>query len=844
MAVDPKRFRHITELHQTAKLLGIKERILFLANLEPALRAEVEALIAAEAREETQPDVESVSAGTQVSHYRIEAKLGEGGMGTVFRALDTKLGRSVAIKFLSSGLADTAARRRFQREAQLASSLNHPHILTVLDVGDFKGRQYLVTEFIDGGTLKDWARGGQRTWRKTVDLLLGIADGLGVAHAAGILHRDIKPENILVSRNGYAKVADFGLAKLADGSVPSQMSSLTETCTLPGVAVGTILYMSPEQASGKPLDARSDVFSFGVVLYELLAGRRPFTGTTNLEVLQSILHGEPEPLSQEIPIALTDLVEKALEKDPGERYQSMQEIVVDLRRLLRQPAKERTKRILPWKGFATAVLMLAAAVAVWKFWPAKSSPQLRSIAVLPLQNLSHDPSQEYFADGMTEEIISVLSKIQDLRVVSSTSVFAFKGKLQDVRAVARELHVGAILEGSVRKSGSRIKITAQLVSIPDGYHLWSETYDRELRDVFQIQEEISQSIANTLKIKLSGTQAAGPRTPQTTNVEAYNLYLEGRHHWYNRSESGFRNAAAYFERAAQLDPQYARAYAGLADVYVQLDGWELARPHETMPKAKEYAQKALSLDPGLAEAYVSLGAIYETYDWDPQETERAYARAVALDPSYITGHWWYASWLEAAGRTIEANREWECALQLDPRSVPVLIDSAKYGLESHGQLVAALSVYQKAIEIDPTQSLAYRYQGWALESLGRRQEATAAFERAAALVPDYPPALSDLAELRLRQGRTAEAQQILDKLLSLAKTQYVPSFVIGKIYFALGDRQQALKWLVEAREERSPRLGWYVIADAKYRSFDYGSMLDPQFVALIHRVLAHRQGTK
>jgi serine/threonine protein kinase/tetratricopeptide (TPR) repeat protein len=844
MAVDSKRLRQITELLQAAKLLKIQERTAFLAEIDPALRSEIEALLALEDREKTRIEVEPVSAGTQVAHYRIEAKLGEGGMGIVFRALDTKLSRPVAIKFLPSDMADAAAQRRFQREAQMASSLNHPHILTVHDVGEFGGRQYLVTEFVDGGTIRDWARGGQRTWRQIIDLLLGIADGLAVAHTAGILHRDIKPENILVARNGYAKVADFGLAKLVESGESSQMSTLTEIGTRPGVAVGTIPYMSPEQAAGERLDARSDVFSFGVVLYELLAGHRPFGGTTNLEVLRSILHGEPKPLHKEIPAALATLVEKALQKEPAERYQSMQEIVVDLRRIVRQPLGAATKVAPPLKGFVAAVLVLAAAGAAWKFWPLTSSPQPQSIAVLPLQNLSYDPNQEYFADGMTEEIISVLSKVRDLRVVASTSVFALKGKLQDVRAIARELHVGAILEGSVRKSGSRIKITAQLVSIPDGYHLWSETYDREFTDVFQVQEEISQSIANALKIKLFESQRAGPRKPQTTNVDAYNLYLEGRHYWYNRNESGFRNAAAYFERAVQSDPQYAKAYAGLADVYVQLDGWELTRPHEAMPKAKEYANKALSLDPALAEAYVSLGAIYETYDWDPRETERAYAQAVALNPAYITGHWWYASWLDAAGRAAEATREWERALALDPRSVPVLIDSAKWHGEVHGQVEAALSVYQKAIDIDPTQSLAYRYQAWALESLGRRQEAVAAFERAVALAPDYPAALSDLAEMRVRQGRTAEARQILEHVRSLAQTRYVPSFVIARIYFALGDRQQALEWLVAAREERSPRLGWYVIADGEHRTFDYGSRLDPQFVALIHRVLEDRRGLK
>jgi tetratricopeptide (TPR) repeat protein len=401
--------------------------------------------------------------------------------------------------------------------------------------------------------------------------------------------------------------------------------------------------------------------------------------------------------------------------------------------------------------------------------------------------------------------------------------------------------VGTVLEGSVRKAGNHIRITAQLVSVPDGYQLWSETYDRELTDVFHIQEEISQSIASALKINLSNDQAARLTTPQTSNIEAYNLYLQGRHHWYNRSESGFRSAAAYFERAVQLDRRYAKAYAGLADVYVQLDGWEFARPHEAMPKAKDFVNRALALDPALAEAYVSLGAIYETYDWDPGATERAYARAVALDPAYITGHWWYASWLESAGRAAEASQEWERALKLDPLSVPVLIDAAAWHYEAHNQHETALSLCRKAIDIDATNSLAYRYQANVLESLGRRQEAIAALERAVALAPDYPAALSDMVEMRVREGRTAEAQQILDRIRSLAQTRYVPAFVIARIYFALGDQQRALDWLVTARKERSPRLGWYVIADGKYRVFDYGSRVDPQFAVLVRRVLSDRR---
>jgi serine/threonine protein kinase/Tfp pilus assembly protein PilF len=837
--VDPKRFQQIAELYRAAIKLDPRKRDVLLAGVAPDLRLEVEALVAVEQLEPARLTVERFGAGTQVGQYRIEATLGAGGAGIVFRALDTKLSRPVAIKFLSENFTDKVTSRRFQREAQMASSLNHPHILTVHDVGEFEGRPYLVTEFVDSGTLRDWARVGQRTWREVVDLLLGVADGLAVAHAAGILHRDIKPENILVTSGGYAKLADFGLAKLAGRAVLSEEVTATEP-TQPGVAVGTVPYMSPEQASGKQLDARSDVFSFGIVLYELAAGRRPFVGATSLEVLQSILHGAPVPLPEEVPDALRRVVEKALNKDPGQRYQSMREMFIDLRHLVRDPVKAAAPAHRPLRWASVAVLLLLIAGASWKYWSRASPPQISAIAVLPLQNLSNDPAQEYFADGMTEEIISVLSKIEGLHVVASTSVFAFKGKPQDIRSIGRELNVGTVLEGSVRKAGNHIRITAQLVSITDGYHLWTETYERELNDVFHVQEEISRSIASALKINLSTDQVARLKTFQTSNTEAYRLYLEGRHHWYNRSESGFRNAADYFERAVQLDPRYARAYAGLADVYVQLDGWEFARPHDVMPKAKDYVNRALALDPTLAEAYVSLGAIYETYDWDPQSTERAYARAVALDPAYITGHWWYASWLDAAGRPAEANREWELALRLDPRSVPVLIDSVKLH-ERYNQDEAALSAYKKAIEIDPTQSLAYRYQAWALESLGRRQEAIAAFERAVALAPEYPGALADLAWMRVREGRTAEARQILDRVRSQAGTRYVPAFVIAQIYFALGDRQQALEWLLAARKERSPRLGWYVIADGNYLISSYGSRVDPQFSALIRSVLSDRR---
>ena len=359
-----------------------------------------------------------LTSGMQIGSYRVEFQLGQGGMGTVYRALDTKLNRPVAIKVLSNDLADASARRRFQREAQMASSLNHPHILTVHDIGEFEGRHYLVTEYVDGGTLKDWAQRKKPGWRQTVELLAGVADGLAAAHDAGILHRDIKPANILVAKNGYAKLADFGLAKLeAAPAAGDATQTIAEGQTRPGTIVGTIAYMSPEQASGRALDARSDIFSFGLVLYEMLAGRRAFIGAGDLEVLQSIIRGIPQPLTGEVAPALRTLVEKALEKDPAERYQTMRDMVVDLRRLTRQtvempaPAVPSPKRERNWAiPFAVVVLFMLAGVGAWKLWPHSGTPQIRSIAVLPLQNLSGDPNQDYFSDGMTEELIASLRK--------------------------------------------------------------------------------------------------------------------------------------------------------------------------------------------------------------------------------------------------------------------------------------------------------------------------------------------------------------------------------------------------------------------------------------------------
>ena len=498
----------------------------------------------------------------------MEAQLGAGGMGVVYRARDTKLNRLVAIKFLSETVADAAARGRFQSEAQTASSLNHPHILTVHDVGELDGRQYLVTEFVDGGTLREWA-GVERTWPQIVELLVGVADGLAAAHVAGIVHRDIKPENILVAKNGYAKLADFGLAKLFESS-GDDTATRTRAAgrTRPGTIIGTVAYMSPEQASGKTVDARSDIFAFGVVLYELLARRHPFTGATPLEVLQRVQHQPAAPLGEAIAAALRAVVDKALEKDPAARYQSMRELVVDLRRLVRhttETSAPTTKVSRAWLGIAAAlVLVTAGGAAFWRTRPNDAgTAQIRSIAVLPFQNLSRDPDQEFFADGTTETLISSLAQIHALDVTSRTSMMRYKGTTMTLPEIARELGVDAIVEGSVQRAGGRVRVTAQLIRASTDTHLWANDYDRDTADFLQMQAEVARAIAREIEVQITPEESRQLANTRRIRPEAQEAYLLGRHFRHKDNEAGLKQAVAYFGREIELQPDYAAAYASL-----------------------------------------------------------------------------------------------------------------------------------------------------------------------------------------------------------------------------------------------------------------------------------------
>ena len=613
--MTPERWQGIESLYHSALELGPARRSAFLDEKcrgDEELRREIESLL-----QQADPSLLEHAAwepsrlgpGTRLGVYEIVAKLGQGGMGVVYRALDTKLNRTVAVKLLSEDLADAAARRRFQLEARTASSLNHPHIVTVHDAGEFDSRQYLVTEFADGGTLLDWAKAEKRSWRQVVELLAGVADGLACAHEAGILHRDIKPQNILVTRSGYAKLADFGLAKLIGHSRPEDPTRTMGQQTQPGMVMGTIAYMSPEQASGKPSDARSDIFSFGLVLYEMLAGRRAFTGRSDLEVLQKIIDGPAEPLPADIPAPLRTLVEKALAKAPADRYQSMRALVADLRALPLQDSGQAAlaPKARPWRWAAAAVLVLIVGAGAWKLWPRASAPEIRSIAVLPLQNLSGEASQEYFSDGTTEALISSLAQIRALKVISRTSVMRFKGTTKALPEIARELGVDAIVEGAVQRSGGRVRVSAQLIRAATDEHLWAKDYDRDAVDVLSLEDEVARAIAQEIRVQVAPQESQRLQRPRRIDAAAQDAYFQGRYHVRKLDDEDLKEAIRYFSEAVRIQPDFAEAYAGLSHAWHERGIWGAITFRDSEAPVKNAARKAVELDANLADAHTALG---------------------------------------------------------------------------------------------------------------------------------------------------------------------------------------------------------------------------------------------
>jgi serine/threonine protein kinase/Tfp pilus assembly protein PilF len=895
--ITPKRWKEIDGIFAAALEHDSAERPKFLDEAcggDAELRKEVESLIAhivpgslveAPAAEEATRLLASEryeTPLTTIGPYQVVRLLGAGGMGKVYLTYDPRLNRPVAVKLLSHyGAAEEERSRRFRQEALAASALNHPNILTIHEISDFEGQDYIATEFIDGVTLRARLSGGEMPFATALEFATQIAAALSAAHEAGIVHRDIKPENAMVRADGLVKVLDFGIAKYTQ-AVGVQDQDLVET--KPGVVVGTAPYMSPEQARGLPVDARTDVWSLGVMLYEMVAGRVPFVGKTASETVSLILQKQPAPLARyapDVPAELERIVTKALTKDREERYQTAKDMLIDLRNLKRKlevdaeiertvspapgsPQSTSSGQIVPatvsGSVAATApandshsassaefvvsgikqhklaailvlVVLIGSAVGLGLYLHARNTEvAIDSIAVLPFENKSTEPDADYLSDGLADSLLYRLSQLPNLKVSPSSSVLRYKGKEIDAVKVGQDLGVNAVLSGRIVQRGDNLTISIELVDVRYNKLLWGEQYERKISDLLATQREIAQEIVEKLKLKVSGEEKVLAKHYTESN-EAYQLYLKGRFYWNKRTAEALTKAIEYFNQAIEKDPGFALAYAGLANCYVLHHG-NAQPPREKMPKARAAAMRALELDETLSEAHTSLARVMAVYDWDWPGAEKEFRRAIELNPRDALAHQWYGGYFELMGRRDEALAERKKALDLDPLS---LASNSELGLAYYfaRDYDKAIEQFRMALELDPNFPLATAQLPVNYDLKGMYDQAIAGFQKLATQRGDtrWSNALAGLGHAYAMSGKKAEARAVLAELKQRSQQEYVPADSIALVYTGLGEKDEAFTWLEKAYEDHAFKMAWLKV-EPQWDSL----RSDPRFADLLRRM--------
>ena len=831
-------------------------------------------------------------AGARLGRYEIKSRIGAGGMGEVYLALDTELDRKVAIKILPADVAANQDRlRRFTQEAKAAAALNHPNIAHIYEIGQADGVNFIAMEFVDGHTLGEVIHGGQIDLAKLLRYLQHGAEALAKAHAAGIVHRDLKPDNIMITRDGHAKILDFGLAKLLEtaGQKPDREGGLgsSEIATAmmpvqhstPGVVMGTVGYMSPEQAQAKTVDQRSDIFSFGCILYEVATGRKPFVGDSIIDTLHKIIY-EPAPSITDLnPSASPDLqrvIRKCLAKEPEKRYQTIRDTANDLEELIEEMkgVSDIERSVAPSANATTSeaikstdddvrakstvsvsqqsassaeyivsgikqhklaavivlLVLVVGAVGLGMYLHARNTEvAIESIAVLPFQNRSTEADSEYLSEGLAESLIYRLSQLPNLKVSPTSSVFRYKGKEIDPVKVGQELGVNAVLSGRIVQRGDNLTISAELVDVRYNKLLWGEQYDRKMSELLQTQREIAREIVDKLKLKVSGEEK-GLAKHYTESNEAYQLYLKGRFYWNKRNADALRKSVEYFNQAIEKDPNFALAYAGLADAYCVFPTYSAASPRESYPQAKAAAKKAMEIDDTLAEPHASLAWVLFLFDWNFAESDREFQRAIQLNPNYPTAHHWYGDAnLRVTGRFDEAIAQEKRAQELDPLSLIINADLGTTYIYAR-RYDKAIEQLRKTIEMDPSFYYARWRLGTAYELKGSLHEAMTEYQNARALNDD-PTVLALMGRAYAASGKRDEASRTLDQLKEIAKHRYVPAYAFALLYAGLGEKDQAFQWLERGYQDRAFDMP-YLKVDPLIDSL----RSDPRFEDLLRRV--------